>query len=491
MKVILGVELGNEYLKIAVASDKGAQSKIIDCLFEPIASRSDEEISSAIINSLKKKRYKSQSISVSLSRNFVTMRNLHLPSTDQEEIEKMIGIHVTRIVPHKSNEVVSSYCLSGIDEMGYGRVLVAIVHNENISRQLRILDRAGFLVDGITLSSHCVWEKVKTEFCSSIPTNAVCGIFDVDADFTDFILFDKDNLLFTRTIAVKGAEANTELGLRKLLGEARQLMVIFGNEEVNSKPEKIFLSGAIKKEMVPAIEDDLETPVQYVSPLSCVEGKKDEGEDVARKLSFIGVANVAVSADSEKKLSFVLPEMKIRKMLRDRIREISVLGSLVIYSLCVICFIFLGRIYNQQSYMDDLIEQSSGIESDIGDLVGYRDKVNFVKEHLEKRRIPMLVIHPLQKLMKENMSVTFIRLNAENKVTVRGRVFHLSDVFNLISELEKIKYFVDVQTRYTRKQKFKGDEMTEFEVSFMFDKSGVRKSDGIVEETVDEEKGKR
>ena len=154
MKIFLGIELGEEYCKIAVVRQHGVSMKLHDCRVVSIRSQSESDIAKTIADEFKKAKDKSRSIAVSLPRNFVTVRNLHLPSKDEAEIKKMISFHITRIVPHKIEEVVYSYCLSGTDEMGYRRVTLAIAHNEIIKRQLKILDEAGFLVDGITISSY-------------------------------------------------------------------------------------------------------------------------------------------------------------------------------------------------------------------------------------------------------------------------------------------------------------------------------------------------
>ena len=256
MKVSLGIELGEEYFKVVVARQTGVHLKLHDCFVRPIHSLGDDDIGLGVAACLKGTKYKSRSVVVSLPRNSVTVRNLHLPSSDEEEIKKMTGFHITRIVPHKIEDVVSSYCLSGTDEMGYQRITLAIAHKEVIKKQLKILDKAGFLVEKITLSSTCAWQRIIKDCHVQIDPKELYILLDVDAVFTDFIIFEKDNILLTRSISVKAKEIHTDLGLAKLLGGVRQSLLVFQNKEVNKKPRRIFLSGAVVESLANVIEED-------------------------------------------------------------------------------------------------------------------------------------------------------------------------------------------------------------------------------------------
>src|SRR3989338_10760134 len=127
MRNNIGVEINEEYLKIAIAKSQPPHPKITDCIIEPISSLSDEQITKKITDILRTNRIKVKYSVLSLGRNLVTVRNLHLPSHDKKEIAQMIDLNVARIVPYRKDDIVFGYKSLGSDEMGYAKIILAIV----------------------------------------------------------------------------------------------------------------------------------------------------------------------------------------------------------------------------------------------------------------------------------------------------------------------------------------------------------------------------
>ncbi|MCP4651355.1 MAG: pilus assembly protein PilM [PVC group bacterium] len=466
MKVFIGVEISEEYIKIVVSKHRGQQAKIIDAMVKPIGTLSDGDIAGAIMSFLKTNRYKPKAVAVSLARSFVTVRNLHLPSKDQSEIGGMIDLHISRIIPYKREEVVLSHHFSGVDELGYARVMLAIIHIDIITRQMRILEKTGFPVDRITLSSYGSWQWVLRSFNSEIKKTELYLILDIDATFTDFIIFDRDNLLFTRNIAIKAQELHSDLGKRKLLGEVRQSLLIFNNEEIEKKPQAIFLSGANIPRFSKIVEEELSIPVRTVSgPVS--EGiLKTKERRIPESISLNALSELNLK-EGNVILSFILPEMQVRRSVKEKTKELVVLGSLMILSFMIISLIFWARIYNKQTYLKQLTERSILVENELGDIAEKIDRIAFTKSFLNKRCIPLFVMSRLQKVIKDSASIELISLSDNKKITLRGQAYKLSDVFALVSSLDEVEEFTEVQTRYTRERKMKNMILTDFELSLL------------------------
>lgn len=471
MRISLAVEIGEEYLKFAAARTKGIHAQSFDCYAAPRLNLTDKDVVTALGNILKKSRYKSRFVIVSLSRNFVTVRNLHLPSKDQEEISKMIGLHIDRIVPYKREDVIFGYRVAGIDEMEYTRLVLAIVHSEVIRKQIAVLDEAGFLVDRIILSSYGVWQWVLNNHRSEINQSDLYLSLDIDTTFTDFIVFSRDELLFTRSIAIKAGELNDELARRKFLGEVRQSLLIFQNEEVNNqRPVKVFLSGITHLDLTMTIEQELSIKVRTVNPPLSLEAMQDKEKIPDKDISFTSVAEL-VSEEKPDNLSFVLPEIQIRKSLREKIKELVVFGSLVICVFALICSSFLAQIYNRENYLNELKDRYAKIGGEVTELVQQVDNIRFVKNYLISRQGYIYVIAQLQKVIPSSISLTFVSIDEANKVVLRGQAYKLSDVFKLISDLGDLPFFADIETKYTRQRKVKDSVVTDFELNLAFDKN--------------------
>ncbi|MFA6609264.1 MAG: pilus assembly protein PilM, partial [Candidatus Omnitrophota bacterium] len=352
MKTNVVLEIGEQHLKMALSRPLGPrQSKLFDCITEPITSFTDDQITKAVSELFKKLKMKPQPLTVSIPRNFVTVRNLHLPSKDKKEITQMIDLHIPRIVPYRKEEVVFDHKFLGTDEMGYAKELLGIVHGGAIRRQAKILEDAGMSIDRFTLGSYGAWQRILNDCKADINPNDIYLLLDVDSTFTDFIIFSHENLLFTRSIAVGANEMmeNMQASLKKLLSDARQSLIIFYSEELNRKPVKIFISGAdVLNEMYGSIETELSIPVKSVTLPYSEDMVKAKGRTIPRNLSLSAVTEIAVE-ESQKGLTFILPEIQIRKALKEKTRELTIMGTLIIYILTISLAIFLGRSYNQQS----------------------------------------------------------------------------------------------------------------------------------------------
>lgn len=465
MKVFLGVEIGEAYLKVVKAKRKGGQAKLIDCGVKQITSSKEADIAQDISNIIKTDKSKPKSVIVSLPRNLVTVRNLHLPSQDEQEISKMIELHIDRIVPYKKEDVVFSYCFSGRDEIGYTRVILAIAHSEIVRKQIKILDQVGFLVDKINLSSYGIWQGVFNNYRSQINQKDFYLILDSDTTFTDFIIFNWGGLLFTRSINIRAGEIETEIGRRKFLGELRQSLLVFQNEEVNKKPVKIFLSGISNKELSDLIQAELNVEVENVAGVISKEILKLENRTLPADISYSSVANL-IFEHKVQKLSFILPEIQIRKAFREKIRDLVVLGSLSIYFVSFICVIFLSQIYNQERYLKELNAQYSQIGNEVDTLVHHLDRIEDIKDYLNLRRLSLYIVHHLQKAVTGNIFFSYINIDENNTVVVRGQAQQLAEVFKLTGDLEKTDYFADAQTKYTRQRRVKEETVTDFEINF-------------------------
>jgi Tfp pilus assembly PilM family ATPase len=472
MKVNVAVEIGKQYLKLATVSRQGKQSRLLDAYSESISTLSDDQISQRIGNIARSRKLLPLRLSLCVSRDFVTVRNLHLPSQDPKEINDMIKLHITRVVPYKEEEILFSHRLIGTDDMGYSRLILAIVHIDMIRRQVRILENAGWMVDKITLSSYGAWKSLLHSSESEMNNSDIYILLDIDSAFTDFIIFSKANLLFTRSIniGVSGLPSMSEAILTKLFGEVKQSLIMFYNEEQNKKPAKIFISGAraavlTNKALADIAQAGFDMPAKVIALPPRLDALNKDAVNVPAEVSLGPILELSLQEDEEG-LGFILPEIQIKKTLKEKTRELVVLGSLSIYLFMLVCAVFLGRSYHRQSYLADLQQRYQSVEKEMGALFGKVKKIGFIKNYLAVRRLPLFILQQLQKNITPEIAVSYLNINDEYAVTLRGQAAQLSDVFKFINNIESSGTFKDLQTKYTRKRKLKDKEVTDFELNF-------------------------
>ena len=464
MKTPIALEIGERYLKIALSRPL-KQVLSPEYSVKPIQGFKDEDIAGAIRDALKKSGIGNISLIVSLPRNLVTMRNLHLPSQDKEEISQMIDLHVDRIVPYKKEEISFDHISLRTDSLGYTAQMLAIVHKDILKKYQRITEAAGLEMDNVFLSSYGVWQYTVNKFKAQINANDLYLLLDIDSTYTDFIIFTKDNILFSRTLAfeIKDVIANTELN--KFVGEIKQSLLIFHkNESINKKPSAIFISGAFDETVNDTIKKELDVQVHIVaSPAGNAESLKKL--NIPRDLSITAVADFATE-EKGRRLSFALPEMVVRKALKEKTKDLTILGILLFYVFTITMAFFLGGQYNQQSYLKRLTQRDKFIALDIGNLVDQYRKIGFVKNFVYERKVPLLLLNEINSLVPVEILINYISVEKDSLVTLRGQGAKLSDVFKFVTTLENSKYFREVSTKYTRTKKVKDRELTDFEIIF-------------------------
>ena len=461
MKTTFALEINEQWLKLIKIRPSNLQLPAIECISESISSLMDEQITEIIIKASRELKIKSKPLFVSLPRNLAMVRNLHLPSRDDKEISQMIDLHIKRIVPYSKEEIILSHKFIGYDEMGYAKIILAIVQRDIIRRQWKIFEAAGLSIEEITLSSYGAWKWVLRECKSEITKNDLYLLLDIDSHFTDFIIFSKNELLFTRSITLQSKDLLKQSGITKIIGEVKQSLVIFQNEETNKKPVKIFLSGCANN--IKGLDEFIKKELEM--PLKIIDGPLLKNKNVPKEMSITAVAELA-SEKSTKGISFVIPELQIKKSLKEKTRELTILGSLIIYFLSAIYGIFLIRIYNQRDYLNKLNNRCNLIEQEIGYLINQSEKIGLLKNYLDLRKTPLVFLYKLQNLIPAEIAIDYLSLDEAKKVILKGQASQLSNVFNFVTTLEKSKYFQDIQTKYTRKKKRNKQEVAEFEIGF-------------------------
>jgi len=468
LKNNVSIELNKQYLKIVYSRSMAAKPSISNCIVSNIASLTDEQISAEIVNVLHREKISSKTVSVCLPRDFVTVRNIHLPSQDQNEISQMIELHIGRVVPYKKDEIVFGYKTSGLDEMGYSRVILAIVQIDVLRRQAKILEKAGLSVENISLSSYESLQWVYRNCQNNIGRSDIYLLLDVDSSCTDFIIFSQHGLLFTRSISMGMDSLRTKdsFGFVKLVGEMKQSIIVFHNEEVSSKLVSIFITGCRDISAISdTISEEMELPVKIV-PCPCLKDfSKAEKMNVPSDVSLTAVSELSLEL-GKKSFNFILPELQVRKQLKEKTRDLFIFAACFVYLFTIICLVFVGRIYVKQNYLNKLESRYVSIDKEIRDLVEKSSQVEKLKGFLDERKSDFIIINRIQRLVPAEITIDYIGIDSKNSITLKGQALQLSDVFKFVTSLEKSTFFKDIQQKSTRKRKLRDKEVTDFELIF-------------------------
>lgn len=450
------IEISPQWLKLAAVKPTLSGAQIVNLTVEPVASLNTEGLAGELSALLKKLKFTPYPLIVSFPRNLVTMRNLHLPSNNPKEIEGMIDLHMGRQVPYPKEEIIGSHQILGADEAGYSRVLLAITHREALRQVFNVLNNVNLFPEKVELSSQGVLSWLISSQKVNFEPGKIYILLDIDSNFTDFMIADIDNLLFSRSIAC-GAEqiAIEEIRRTKFISELKQSLVIFQSEEMNKKPAKIFISGSTDdiNGLTALLEKELDARVAVV--------KSDAA--IPKNVSISAVLGLAMEPH-RKRINFILPEVQIRRALKERSRELVLLGSLLMFILVVVSGIFLERMYNRAGYLKLLDRKFQEVGDDVTKLDMMTKKTEVIKERLNSRSKSLDCLYQIHRLIPAEIVVKMLTFEADDKITLRGQTPAASDVFKFKDILAKSGYFKDIQIKYTTKKRIAERDINEFEL---------------------------
>ncbi|MFA5039478.1 MAG: PilN domain-containing protein [Candidatus Omnitrophota bacterium] len=468
MTVVL--EIGAPWLKIAVFKSALGAFQLKAIFARDTGNFSEDAVSVLIADFLKELKIKKpQNLVICFSRNAVTLRNLRIPSVVPAEIEDMIKLHVGRQVPYAKEEIVNGFSVIGRDNMGYSKIMLAIVHRENIRRIFRILEKAELYTDRIELSSEgsLSWLSRAVKLGEPKPEN-IFIILDIDHNFTDFLVASPSGILFSRVIASGSEQLKDDEKWPRFLGEIKQTMVISQGEEVSQKPNRIYVIGAAGglKGVASAIETEFNLPATIIAPTDGVALARDplrEPPDILHQLSFSSLIGLGIDP-GRRKISFTLPEAQIRKALRERSRDIMFLASGIMYLILIICGIYGEKLHNRRAAIELLNTRYESIDSQSAILDEEVERLQKIKSKLDTDSIVLNYLLELSRLLPPEITITNLSFTRDDRINIKGQANQMSDIFKFITTLEHSPYFKDVQTRYTTRKKAEGRDINEFEL---------------------------
>ena len=467
MKPQIAIEISEKYLKMAALGPVPAPQlpAPLELMVVPISNFTDKQITDAIISSLAKAKLKLKTAVLCVPRNMATVKNLRLPSQNPKEIEQMLSLHIGRLVPYKKEDILFGYEFLGVDTIGYADELLAIVRRDSVKRYYGIIEAAGISVEKITLSSHGAWHWALANFKQEVTKKDLYLLLDIDWAFTDLMIFNSDYLIFSRNITAEiGEEGFKQNEIAKLINEVKQSLIIFYNEALNKRPTAIYLSGS---EAVSAlrgrIESEFDIPVKYVPTPRSRAALKSHAAGIPGNVSVNAISEIVLEGKGDN-ISFMLPEMQIKRSFKEKARELIMLGSLCIYLFVAVFMILLSDIYFKQAYLGKLQSQNALIKESVGTIMDKAKKIEVAKEVVRSRTTPLVLFSSLQKLTPQSIAVNYISLDEQNNVILRGQGAQLSDVFQFIGALDKSAYFKSATAKYTRTKKVKDREVTDFEI---------------------------
>lgn len=459
-KDLLGIEIGNQYLKIIHINNK---QEILNWTSTDIRALNDDGIIDFIRDYIQAKKIKSVEVINHIPAGNTITKNIELPSTNAAEIKQIIKLQAAHYSPYSPDEITIDYIPIDVFRGGYTRVFLIIVNRDYINRSFDIIERAGLKLKKMVLSleTMALWYKDKGR-----SEDKSWGLLHLDADKVDLMVIRQQKPIFLRNIPL-GVEQllfDRETYLPKLLEEITHSLESFQTEQLESL-SKIVAIGATSKltEVLRVIQEKNNLTVGVEDNF---EGLKISPtiQDIKQTVTDTSVFSLAVSVIKYNKTEIDLtPEqVKLRQTVAEKSHDIIWMGVFLFFMLILLISVLAEKIWMKKMILTTLTQEHQKYHTGATELNNKKRKLQQVKKHFSRRDFALNVLTEIHKSISDEIYLTGVVFNDERqpRVTIRGIANINADILQMVERLEKSTYFKDVKSNYATGRRETIDRLT-------------------------------
>jgi len=474
---LVGIDFSSNNLKLAHVRISGGKKEVVNLLTRNIIGLADIDVAKTINTSFYELRAKDPEIINTIPFNLVITKNIEIPSIDPKEIRDIINLQAGRHTPYSRDEIIVDYIDIGTYKHSYTKILLVIVARNVVKRQFDIMDKAGLRLEKVFFAPEgLAWAASKILKIDTM--TAPVSIAHVDESFTDFTIVFKNKPAFVRSIPIGMQHLISEKERYEIrfADELKRSLEAYQSENIETNPGSLVLTGALEDtgDLEIVLGNVLSLPIKvvpYFKNLS-MAGEALKVAPLTKRLSFFNVI-ASLLAFGELKVNLVPEEVKLRKALEERGKELIKTGILVVTVFFVICLILLTNIYFKSAYSRNLDRKYKTLNEEARVLEKDFTQVSLIKNYLSNRGYSLEVLAELYNVTPVDIEATDIRFDEQGKLSVRGTAESMSAVFSFVDKMEKSKYFKDVKTKYTAKRKEGGADVADFEITCQLEKGAT------------------
>ncbi len=460
MKTKLIFEFYGQWLKVVIAHSQGVITQVKDIMVEAIDPNL-ENITGVLGKVIARAgTSKKMEVIVILNRNKITLRKIDLLSKDPREIEQMLSLHVIRQVPYPKEEIVWSYHNLGFDGVNSSSVLLAVAHRDLLRKIFNSFMALKILPEKMLLSSQGIFYYVRDSLKDKTAMQELCLILNVDANSSDLILINKQQLHSSVIISYGAEQLKQDTEIVKFTAELKQALLVFSNDLAQVKAVKLFLSGA--GEDIAHLDSHLEKELNLKTEFINSKDYK-KFASVTKGMSFSAVLGFAYQSRKED-LCFTLPEIQVKKEIKLKMQQLLVLSVAAAYIFILLGLVVFLKLNQRQMYRDKLSAEVIRLKDKSANLSEMVQKIAVVRQYKGDKQPAVAYLSELNRICPEKIIITNFAWDRQSGMVIRGYAQEMSEIFGFAKTLENTKLFKGVQTRSTRRHKIKNDEVVEFEI---------------------------
>lgn len=401
-----------------------------------------------------------------ISKDQVTVRLLELPTTDAQEIRDIIGIQAGKQTPFPKDEIVWDYRITESSKHGYTKVLLSVVQKEKIEVLCRDLSKAAHVNAAVGLD--CEYLAGWNHFRGS---EEAYGVIDWTLDGIDFTVVKSGMVVFTKLLQIDASVDHGPDWEGQLVSELRFAMAGYQTDHAAPPIEKVAVhaSAAIFDRLHRVLTGKLS--IETLHAPACPPGTEISKEAAGMfkeftdaGITFAKLLGAAGRRSAVKKFEFTPAAIRSRHESRKRSRRVLLTAALAgLFGLSLLA-VSLERELANLLRLNALTRMERELARNAGPLAEVDRRIQFVKARLANSSVSASMLDGIGAATPAGVYLTEFAYDERGEAALRGTAAAPTEVYQYVKNLEGLRRFAAVKTRYVNKRAVESGEVVDFEI---------------------------
>ena len=452
------------------------QSKLIKdnrvmslCEVKPIQKFTEQEIIKLLKESILKKNIHPDEITLVVPRRLTILKQMRLPSHNEEEIKKMIGLQLVNQIPYPLEDIVYDYDILEKDNGGYTQVLTIIVHKEVSDRYVHLFKKLGVNLSKLMLSSLGLLGWLIYQ--ESRKTNRIqqpVALIDIDVVHTEICFCHNKKLLFSRNINY-GARDLSVNNIMELFNQIHLSLETYRKDHIGPDLKKVLLLSMMPETVAlkDKIEKELKISSEVLTPFDNILCHENINlSSIKEQLGVsLSVAFGVLLSDFKKSMNLIPQEVHDIKQINLIKRQWGKFFVLLLTTL-ILCFSIIGIEFYQKYNALKVLEEKAGQLAPKIKMA--KEKIKFVKDfrrEFQQRIFLADLINTLNALTPAEISIRSLEIAEDRTLTLQGYAQTTASVNDFRARLVQSPVFKNVNQQFATQRKIFNLDLTDFKIT--------------------------
>ncbi len=467
---LMGFDLSEDHLKLVHVRLGVGKREVSHVASREVQGLSEDDIVAFVRETASKFGVPGAPVYITVPLSTVITRSIEIPSRDPDEIREIVNLQASRHTPYARSEIITDLLPLGIIKENYTKVLLVIAPREIIVRHTRITEKAGLRLEKVFFPSEGMAQACQM-IMGGEAKDTTMAIVHMDTAITNFMIAQRSNLLFVRSIPIGAFHLleEKEVYRDRFVDELNKSIESYTADEAGPGPSVLILTGVVAEitDLDYLFSGTLSIPIRHQTYFNyfAISDEAKAAASASKNVSFFNVIAPLLLYD-KMHVDLVTEERKLKFEIERKGRQIVRTAILVMMVLFLGFGLLASKVYFRTAYLKGITARYQPFRDEAKELEKVFEKTQAVRGYLLKRGKSLEVMAGLYDALPPDVRLSSIRYEDGERFSIKGTSTTMSSVFTLITNLEKSKskLFTNVKTKYVTSRTEGGVDLADFEI---------------------------